>query len=107
MLYFPLPIYYLHACLICIVYVEIVPKTSLKPKRLKNCNFSTKCLITPPPLDTPTSRSYSSQYPVFSFDILSRSDTKNRRVVQSKVVKLSDLLDPSIKSFSCVVLTAG
>src|SRR3954470_13640911 len=48
MLYFPLPIYSLHACLICIVCAEIVPKTSLKPKRLKNCNFSTKCLITPP-----------------------------------------------------------
>src|SRR3954471_16739169 len=61
MLYIPLLIYSLHACLICIVYVEIVPKTSLKPKRLKNCNFSTKCLITPPPLDTPTSRSYSIQ----------------------------------------------
>src|SRR3954470_23611445 len=58
MLYFPLLIYSLHACLICIVCAEIVPKTSLKPKRLKNCNFSTKCLITPP-LDTPSSRSYS------------------------------------------------
>ena len=57
MLYFPLPIYSWHACLICIVNVEIVPKLHLNSKNLKNCNFATKCLITPP-LDT-SSRSLS------------------------------------------------
>ena len=51
MLYFPLLLYSLHACLICIVNVEIVPKLHLNSKNLKNCNFATKCLITPP-LDT-------------------------------------------------------
>ena len=44
--------------------------------------------------------SHGSENPVFSFDILSPSDTEHRRVVQSRVVKLPDLLDPSLKSFS-------
>src|SRR5215216_136617 len=51
--------------------------------------------------------SHGSEIPVFSFDILSPSDTEHRRVVQSRVVKLPDLLDPFVKSLSCAVVAAG
>ena len=48
MLYFPLLIYSLHACLICIVNVKLVPNLHLNLRKLKNYNFGTQCLITPP-----------------------------------------------------------
>ena len=81
MLYIPLLIYSLHACLICIVYVEIVPKTPLKPKRPKNCNFSTKCLITSPPLDTSTSRSYNQPFGM----VMEKSGVETRSSEQTMI----------------------
>ena len=41
MLYFPLLIYLLHACLICIVIVKLVPKLHFNLKKLKTATFST------------------------------------------------------------------
>ena len=50
---------------------------------------------------------HGSEILVFSYDVLSLSNTEHRRTVHSSIVKLPDLFDPSVESFSCAVGVVG